>query len=174
MNVLRTYAPLYSFLTIGLAVIGLVVWSYVCPCDRSPGFVLFGESVTEPVEDWSFANDVPLCQLQVWAGFRPHSVNLNCMATAEGELFLSCSVCSSKYWARQVGEPELGVLKLGDKTYRISLNREETSERLDKAWRARVFKLQTHGGGPYNPTPALDAERPGHWWSFHVTSRIAS
>lgn len=174
MNILRTYAPLYSFLTVGLAVIGLVVWSYICPCDRSPGFVLFGESVTEPVDDWSFANDVPLCQLQVWAGFRPHSVNLNCMATAEGELFLSCSVCSSKYWARQVGEPELGVLKLGDKTYQISLNREETSERLDKAWRARVFKLQTHGGGPYNPIPALDAERPGHWWSFHVTSRTAS
>ena len=174
MNISRTSVYLYSFLAVGLVAAGLTAWSYFCPCDRSPGFVLFGERVDEPIEDWGFANDIPLCQLQIWAGLRPHSINLNCMATADGELFLSCSVCASKYWAQQVGKPERGVLKLGEKIYQISLSREDRSERLNKAWRARVLKLQTHGGGPYNPVPALDAQRPDHWWSFHVTSQIAS
>ena len=174
MNIPKTLIFAYLPLAVGLSAISLFVWSSVCPCDSSPGFLLLGESVTEPIEDWSFANNTPLCQLQVWAGLRPHSINLNCMATDEGELFLSCSVCASKYWAQHVGESESGVLKLGDRVYPVSVNREEISERLDKAWRARVLKLQTHGGGPYNPVPALDAERPDHWWSFHVISRVVS
>ena len=84
MNISRTSVYLYSFLAVGLVAAGLTVWSYFCPCDRSPGFVLFGERVDEPIEDWGFANDIPLCQLQIWAGLRPHSINLNCMATADG------------------------------------------------------------------------------------------
>ena len=41
--------------------------------------------------DWSFANEVGLCQLEV-QGFVPWSVNLNCMAS-DKRLFVSCARC---------------------------------------------------------------------------------
>jgi hypothetical protein len=56
---------------IGLAVAivivaaGVLIWSAMCPCNRIPGFVLFGSTHDEPVTDWRFANDVPLCQIHV-------------------------------------------------------------------------------------------------------------
>lgn len=152
-------------------VVGFVIYSSVCPCDRTPGGLLFGEQVEAPVTDWNFANDVPLCQLQIWAGIRPHSVNLNCMSTPQGDLYLSCSVCTRKYWAGQVGPNERGVMRLNGMTYPVVLNRVQGSAEMDRAWDARVEKLQTHGGGPYNPIPDPDAVRPDHWWTFHVESR---
>ena len=33
-------------------------WFFTCPCDTTPGAVLWGEVVEEPVSDWSFANEV--------------------------------------------------------------------------------------------------------------------
>lgn len=152
-------------------VAGFVIYSSVCPCDRTPGGLLFGEKAEAPVTDWTFANDVPLCQLQIYAGIRPHSVNLNCMSTPEGELYLSCSVCTQKYWAGEVGPNERGVMRLNGITYPVVLNRVQDSAEMDRAWSARVQKLQTHGGGPYNPIPDPDAVRPDHWWTFHVESR---
>jgi hypothetical protein len=50
--------------------------------------MLLGDVQETPITDWSFVNDTPLCQIQVYAGFRPHAVNLNCVATEQGELFL--------------------------------------------------------------------------------------
>src|SRR5262245_42855283 len=91
---------------------GIAVWTTTCPCDRTPGFILLGDVQEAPVTDWSFVNDVPLCQIQITAGFLPHAINLNCMATPEGELFLSCSVCSTKYWASHVKQNEPGRLRL--------------------------------------------------------------
>jgi hypothetical protein len=41
---------------------------------------------------------------------------------------------------------------------------------MDRAWAARITKLQTHGGGPLNPKPSSDAERPDHWWTFRIVS----
>ena len=70
---------------------GVAVWTTTCPCNRMPGFMLLGDVQETPVTDWSFVNDIPLCQIQIYAGVIPHAVNLNCMATPDGELFLSCS-----------------------------------------------------------------------------------
>ncbi|MFT4862813.1 MAG: hypothetical protein ACI95C_002037 [Pseudohongiellaceae bacterium] len=149
---------------------GFMIYSSVCPCERTPGGFLFGERAAEPVTDWNFANDVALCQLQIYAGMRPHSINLNCMSTPQGELFLSCSTCEQKYWARQVGENETAVMRLNGIVYPVTLNRVTNPARLDAAWQARVSKLQTFGGAPVNPTPDPSAMRPGHWWSFQVQS----
>lgn len=146
----------------------VAVWTTTCPCDRTPGFVLLGDLQETPVTDWRFVNDVPLCQIQIYAGFIPHAVNLNCMATPEGELFLSCSVCSTKYWASQVGQDEPGRLRLNGRVYPVVLNRVQDEAVLDRAWEARVKKLQVHGGGPYNPVPPPDAKRPLGWWSFQL------
>ena len=156
---------------LSVAVVGFMIFSAVCPCERTPGGFLFGEAADGPVSDWSFANEVPLCQLQIYAGIRPHSINLNCMSTPAGELFLSCSVCDTKYWAARVEEDEPGVMRLNGVTYPIILNREQDPTRMDQAWLARITKLQSFGGGPNNPTPDPNAERPDHWWTFHVQSR---
>lgn len=153
-----------------LLAIGFTLYSSICPCERTPGGFLFGEVVAEPVQDWTFANSVPLCQLQIYAGIRPHSINLNCMSTAEGELYLSCSTCSQKYWASKVGASKPARMRLDGKVYEVVLNRVTEPARMDSAWRARVAKLQSFGGGPYNPTPAPAAPRPDHWWTFHVQS----
>ena len=90
---------------VGAVVASLLVtaglgWSITCPCDFTPGGLLFGDRAGEEVMDWSFANDVSLCQIQV-GGLLPYSVNLNCMATSSGDLYLSCSVCDRKRWARR-------------------------------------------------------------------------
>ena len=52
-----------------------------CPCERTPGAYLFGTSAEGPVSDWKFANGVTLCEIQISSWLRPHSINLNCMAT---------------------------------------------------------------------------------------------
>ena len=151
---------------------GVAVWTTTCPCNRMPGFMLLGDVQETPVTDWSFVNDIPLCQIQIYAGVIPHAVNLNCMATPEGELFLSCSVCSTKYWASHVGQNEPGRLRLNGRVYPVVLNRVQDEAVLDRAWAARVKKLQVHGEGPYNPVPPPDAKRPAGWWSFQLRSAV--
>jgi hypothetical protein len=158
----------------GLAVVGIGVWTTVCPCDNIPGFVLMGDVNNQPVTDWSFANDVPLCQIQVSTGWGPRAMNLNCMATPDGQLFLSCSVGTRKYWCQQVRKDHPGRLRLNGVVYPVVLNRVEDPAVLDRAWAARVKKLQVYGGGPYNPVPPPDAKRVDTWWSFNVRSAAGS
>ena len=153
------------------AVGGFLYWTTACPCERTPGFVLFGEQSTEQITDWSFANQVPLCQIQIYAGWRPHSINLNCMATPEGDLYLSCSFCVRKYWASKVIGESPGKLRLNGTVYPITVTRVMDEDKLDQIWRARVKKLQTFGG-PGNPAPPPDAPRAEGWWSFQVSSSI--
>ena len=88
-----------------------------------PGRLPVRAAADGPVDDWSFANEVPLCQLQIYAGIRPHSINLNCMSTPAGELYLSCSVCEQKYWAARVDANESAVMRLDGVTYPVVLNR---------------------------------------------------
>ena len=158
-----------------LGVSGFIIFSTICPCTTMPGGYLFGETVQEPVADWNntTANQENLCQLQIWAGIRPHSINLNCMATPQGELFLSCSVCDRKYWAARVDQDEEAVLRLGERNYPVHVNRETDPATMDRAFRARVNKLQyTDIETMVTPRPPLDQERFDHWWTFRVTSRF--
>ena len=146
---------------ITISAIGLVMTFVVrCPFERMPGTVLFGSQVSAPVSDWSFANDVRLCQIEV-QGVIPWSVNLNCMADAQGALFLSCARCDGKYWSgRALSNPEARI-RIGGDLYPVRLARVQVDERLDHAWRIRAAKT---GMG-------VDRPRPDHWWSFAVTSR---
>jgi len=161
-----------------LVLLGGGYWTWTCPCEGVPGFALRGELHEEPVTDWSFANEVDLCQIQIGVGWRPHSVNLNCMATPSGELFLSCSVAASKYWCPRVGPDHEGRLRLDGVVYPVVLNRVEDPATMDAAWQARLRKLQRpevlarQPPGGAEPPP-LDAERPGHWWTFRVESAPA-
>ena len=135
-----------------MVVAGGVVWTMNCPCEGTPGFVLLGDAAEEPVDDWSFANDVSLCAIQIGIWMRPHSVNVNCMATPEGELFISCSVGENKYWCPRVGQDHSGRLRLDGVVYPVVLNREMDPATLDHVWAARIRKLQK---------PAVQARQPG-------------
>jgi hypothetical protein len=153
---------------------GFLVFSSLCPCAVLPGGLLFGERVDAPVTDWNTttANQENLCQLQIWAGIRPHSINLNCMATPEGELFLSCSVCDQKYWAARVEADEPAILRLGGLVYPVNINRDTDPVAMDRSFRARVLKLQhTDLETMVTPRPPPDQERFDRWWTFRVTSR---
>ena len=136
----------------------VAIYSY-CPCSRLPGGHLLGAEATAPVADWTFANDVPLCQVEVDAGL-PHSVNLNCMAT-EGRLYLSCASCDGKRWSGAVLDNPAARLRVGDVVYPVTLARVTDPAELDVAWRARAAKTRS---------PA-DTPRPEGWWSFAVISR---
>lgn len=166
----------FAAATLVVAVVGGGYWAAACPCDGVPGFVLRGEEQVEPVQDWRFANDVALCQIQITAGWLPHSVNLNCMATPAGDLFLSCSAGQRKYWCQRVGADHPGRLRLNGTVYPVVLNRVTDPATLDAAWAARIQKLQdprVQAMQPPGPAPSPDAKRPETWWTFRVRSRAS-
>jgi hypothetical protein len=148
----------------------LSYWTVVCPCDRIPGGYLVGAEARERVTDWSFANKVLLCQIQTSAWLLPHSINLNCMAAPTGELYLSCSGCADKRWSNAALEDGRARLRLDGTVYSVTLTRVTDPDELDRAWSARVAKLE-YASGPGNPAPPPGATRPDSWWSFRVTSR---
>ena len=156
-------------------VAALLYWFFTCPCERMPGGYLLGTEAEEPIGNWSFANDVPLCQIQISAGLLPHSINLNCMSTGTGDLYLSCSQCDSKRWSNAVLDNGNARLRLNDTVYPVNLTRVMDSSELDRAWGARVTKLNsldTRGMGVRaTATPPPGTPRPDHWWSFRVVSR---
>ncbi len=135
-----------------------VVYARTCPCDRIPGLWVAGETVNEPVTDWSFANDAGLCQVQV-SGVLPHAVTLNCMAD-EQRLFLSCSNCAGKTWSSYALANPNGFIKIGEFRYPVLVTRVLEETQLDKAWAARLRKVVRDKGRP----------RPSHWWSFELQS----
>ena len=145
-------------------------WFFACPCDRTPGGYLLGAEVDRPVSDWTFANEVTLCQIQIVAGILPHSINLNCMSTPAGELYLSCSQCGTKRWSNAVLENGRARLRLNGTVYPVTLTRVMDPTELDRAWLARVTKLNALPA-PANPAPPPGTPRPDHWWSFRVVSR---
>ena len=157
------FQSIYSKLGLAAAALFLlsgVSYVSVCPCGPAPGLWLFGEVVETPVDDWAFANDVPLCQLEVSASWRPHSINLNCMSEA-GALYVSCSNCATKGWSSYALNNPKASIRTGDQVYPVMLSRLTDSEQLDTAWMARIRKL-----GVDMSTP-----RPEGWWSFKLVSR---
>ena len=143
----------------GLLLAGVVVgYLFVCPCEQIPGGPLGGVGKAGQVDDWSFMNEVPLCQVQVDRGI-PWSINLNCMATPAGDLYVSCSRCAGKSWSNTALERPAGYIRAGEDVYPVTLRRVTDSAELDTAWAARAAKVGT------------DSARPDHWWSFALTSR---
>ena len=169
---MKKYLVIAGAVVVVAALGGASYWFFTCPCDRTPGAYLRGAVVEAPVGDWSFANRVSLCQIQVNAGLLPQALNLNCMATSTGELYLSCSGCESKRWSNAALDDNRGRLRLDGTVYPVTLTRVMDPNELDRAWAARIQKLQVVGG-PGNPAPPIDAARPDHWWSFRVEFRAS-
>jgi len=155
---------------VGVLAVAFLGWSATCPCERTPGAYLFGTSAEGLIADWTFANEVTLCQIQIRAGIRPHAINLNCMATPSGQLYLSCSQCDGKYWSVRAANNGWARLRLDGTVYPVQLTRVMDPDELDRAWLARVTKLNSLEA-PANPAPPPGTPRPDHWWSFRVEWR---
>ena len=167
----RSRGAIWKFALLGLAVIAvgaLLTWFLTCPCGPLPGGYLFGKVNEEPVKDWSFANQVSLCQIQI-SGILPHAINLNCMAT-QGNLYLSCSHCEPKYWSRGVLKDPRSRLRMNGTVYPVNLTRVTDPMEMEQAWEARVKKLQVVATAQ-NPAVPLGTPRPDGWWTFRVESR---
>ena len=153
-----------------LLVIAFYGWSFTCPCERTPGAVLFGYEQPFPVADWTFANEVTLCQIQINAGFRPHAINLNCFANEGGDLYLSCSSCDGKLWSGFAIRDGRAWLRLDRNVYPVHILRIVDPDELDMAWTARLDKLHALEE-PANPPVPLGSPRPEGWWTFRVRYR---
>ncbi|MFN3237436.1 MAG: hypothetical protein ACE37D_10275 [Pseudomonadales bacterium] len=154
---MKIAASIVAVLLIGC----IAAYLSLCPCGRLPGAWLTGDSPTAAVTDWSFVNDrevAPLCQVQITT-WRPHSINLNCMAV-DGELFISCANCEGKNWSQNALSHPNGHIRAGNVVYPVTFSRVIDPAKLDQAWQARLAKIGSD-----------DVPRPGHWWSFQLTSR---
>lgn len=149
---------LAALVGIALVAAAAAFW-FVCPCEQMPGGPLAGERAPAPVADWSFVNDVGLCQVEVDRGM-PWSVNLNCMSSS-GALYISCSRCAGKGWSSAALEDPLGYIRVRETVYPVRFTRLIDGAALDLAWQARARKLGLEDGTP----------RPDHWWSFQLESR---
>ena len=140
-------------------------WLTQCPCERIPGAWLQGAEETAPVSDWTFANEAPICYIEV-PGAIPHSVTLNCMANGGGTLYLSCSRCDGKRWSTIAVATGQARIRIAETVYPVTIARVTEPAELDRAWAARADKLARLRGPAGAPPP-----RPGHWWSFRLESR---
>jgi len=66
------------------ALLAALALSACAPRDRRPGLWLSGETVTEPVTDWSFTDAVPEILLETRTWYRiPHSVTVTCVGIGD-------------------------------------------------------------------------------------------
>ncbi len=144
-----------------IPVIAIGYWATACPCDQTPGLYLRGVAAAEKVTNWSFANQVPLCQVQVDTGLLLHALNLNCWSDTNGDLYLSCGSCDGKRWSRAAVANSQARVRVGQTVYPVTLTRVVDEGQLDRAWASRSVKLAV----------AQNEPRPGGWRTFRVVSR---
>ncbi len=129
------------------------------PCGPIPGGALSGNEIDSVVNDWSFANEVPRCVVEVRPN-SPYSVTVNCMSW-QSRLFVSCSDCAGKRWSSYALADSAGRIQIGERIYPVALERVEEPAQLDAVWQARAAKLNEDEGRP----------RPDGWWTFELTFR---
>ncbi len=125
------------------------------PFGTIPGKRLRGEEVTEPIDDWSFAQQYRRVNVEVRPS-DPYSVNAGYFVH-ERVLYVSSS---KSRWAQfMLQDPNVRV-RVGDKLYRVRATRVEDPEYLEQVRKAYSDK---------NPrrTPEQIAER----WFFRIDSR---
>ncbi len=124
------------------------------PYGTIPGKRLRGEEVTEPIEDWTFANQYRRVNVEVRPA-DPYSVNAGYFVD-DGTLYISSA---KSRWAQfLVQDPNMRI-RVGDKLYRVQATRMEGAP-LEQARQAYSDKYP-------NRTPEQIAER----WFFRITSR---
>ena len=148
-KVLRTVAM--GLMSVGLLALG--------PCGPVPGGRLSGTDSSAPPTDWSIANEVSRCAVEVRPD-SPHSVTVNCMSW-HGRLFVSCSECEPKKWSSYAVKDPRGRVRVGNEVFSVSLKRIVDPAELDSVWQARAKKTGEEDAG----------QPPSNWWTFELTSR---
>ena len=92
------------------------------------------------------------------------------MSTPSGQLYLSCSQCGVKRWSNAAVNNGRARLRLDGTVYPVTVTRVMNPTELDRAWSARVQKLNQLET-PASAAPPPSAPRPDHWWSFRVEWR---
>jgi len=145
------------------AVAGYLYLSYTCPCDRTPGGFLTGEVSDEVISDWSFVNEVPLCQLQTSAFFVPYSINMNC-SSLDNELFVGCMDCEGKRWGAALTAKGSARFRINGVVYPVAARRLMDTAEKDNAWVSSSLKAGRTGDTPRPPDNI--------WWTFQLTSSL--
>ena len=108
---------------VGLAAL-LVGFASGCvePEDRRPGLRLSGEVVTEPINDWSFADEFQEIYLETQTWYLiPHSVTTVCAGIGEKlyvpSIYYEGGEWPNKYWNSNVSSDPRVRLKMGGKIY---------------------------------------------------------
>lgn len=115
------------------------------PKDRRPGLRLSGEVVSEPISDWSFANEYPLIHLETNTWYLiPHSVT-TVSAGLGGKLYVPSIYYAGgewpdKYWNSNAASDPRVRLEMGDKIYEREAVLVEDPEERQAAVRALVAK----------------------------------
>ena len=138
-----------AVLLLGSASIWLATLGPSCgPWGRTPGFLLLGESVAEPVSDWSFVRSHPEIALETATPWLvPHSVTVSWLLVA-GQLFIPSRDAATKTWVRNVLRRPDARLRIGKRIYRVRLVRAADPalrERLVEAALARWPEFRSDG-----------------------------
>ena len=144
-------------------IVGFLYWFLACPCGRTPGGYLLGEESQEVIADWSFVNEVTLCQLQTRAFLLPHSINLNC-SSLENDLFIGCMNCEGKNWGAALTEQGVARIRINNTVYPVNARRLMATAEKDHAWLSSSIKAERAPGTPRPPDNI--------WWAFHLTSSL--
>jgi len=156
LDLLRRRTLLACLVPLALLALGLG------PCWRIPGGRLSGQEVEQPVEDWSFTDAFPHCQVEVQPS-SPYSINANCYA-ATRTLYVGCMRCSGKRWPTYVMADPRARVRFGDRIYPVRAVRVTDPAELQSAWQARGRKYGPGGG----PGP------PEDYWVFRLESQLRS
>lgn len=141
-------------LLVSLALLGLGLG----PCGRMPGGRLSGQESEQAVQDWSFSDAFPHCQVEVRPS-SPYSINANCYAAGE-TLYLGCMKCPGKCWPTYVAADPQARVRFGERIYPVRAVRVTDPSEIEAAWKARARKY----GSPGASAP------PEDYWLFRLES----
>jgi hypothetical protein len=113
----------YRAFQVGLAAL-LVVFAFGCmdPKDRRPGLSLSGEVVNDPINDWSFADEIQQIYLETQTWYLiPHSVTTVCAGLGEKlyvpSIYYGGGQWPDKYWNSNVSSDPQVRLEMDGKIY---------------------------------------------------------
>ena len=131
------------------------------PYGTIPGKRLMGEEVTEPIEDWSFANQFRRVNVEVRPS-DPYSVNAGYFVD-DGTLYISSA---KSRWAQFLLQDPNMRIRVGDKLYRVRATRVEDPELVSEFHGIR----DARNPDSEDRTPE-DLARQARAWFFRIDSR---
>jgi hypothetical protein len=133
-----------------------------------PGGPLAGDTVLEPVRDWSFTEDHPLIAVETRGRFFRHSVTVICMAE-EGQLYLAARHAPRKRWVANLMRDPRIRLGIGGRVYAARAVRIEggAEGRIARAFLRKYVGVEAEHAEWLDGPPAPGDDR-AEVWTFRV------